>query len=318
MARPLRLDLPNCFYHVLNRGVERRTIFADDADCQTFIGLLGLMSERYDVRIWSYVLMRNHWHVLLKPSEPNLSRAMQWLGLSYAGAFNRRHQRSGPLFQGRFKNFIVEDGDYLRQLILYIHRNPLRAGMVERLADYPWSSYRCLAYGKGCHPWVERERVLSYFGGDAKVFREATKGYREEEENLFENLWSGVLLGSEKLMRRFREGLHGTSDQERPQTRSLLKSQALEDQAAQIAAGLGIDPGQLQEFRVPVRRRPRPMRDVLVYVLWRASHHSVESVAAYFGVRYTTIPLARQRGLDHLRRHRELKAKAQELVGHPI
>jgi len=98
-------------------------------------------------------------HLLVMPKESNLSKAMQWLGLTYSGYFNQRHQRSGPLFQGRFKSFIVEEGDYLKRLICYVHRNPVRAGIVERLADYHWSSYPCLGYRRRCLPWLQTDKA---------------------------------------------------------------------------------------------------------------------------------------------------------------
>jgi hypothetical protein len=100
--------------------------------------------------------------------------------------------------QGRFKSFLVEEESYLRQLVLYVHRNPLRAGMVERLSDYRWSSYLCLGYGRQCLPWLEREKVLRVFGSDQREFRSQVQSYSEEESHLLEDLRHGLLLDSEK------------------------------------------------------------------------------------------------------------------------
>ena len=99
------------------------------------------MSERFEVEVYAYVLMDNHYHLLLKTNKPNISNSMQWFGTTYTRRYNIRHKRSGHLFQGRFKNFLVENDEYLTLLSCYIHRNPLRAGIVRRLVDYPWSSY---------------------------------------------------------------------------------------------------------------------------------------------------------------------------------
>ena len=133
MARPWRIEYGGAYYHVLSRGNERRDIFFDDRDRRVFLSTLGETSDRFKVDIFAYVLMGNHYHVLLRTNLPNLSRAMQWLGLTYARRFNNRLRRSGHLFQGRFKAMVVESDAYMMELSCYIHRNPLRAKMVRRL-----------------------------------------------------------------------------------------------------------------------------------------------------------------------------------------
>ena len=165
MARQLRIIVPNTFYHVLNRGNERRDIFRDSREYEKCLELMGNLSERYGLKLWSYVLLPNHYHFLVKTSEANLSEAMKWFGTSYTSYFNTRHRRSGHLFQGRFKAFIVEEEDYLKELILYIHRNPIRAGFVRRLSQYKWSSYPCLGHRRACRPWLKRSDVLALFRG---------------------------------------------------------------------------------------------------------------------------------------------------------
>ena len=96
---------------------------------------MGEMSDRFDVDIFAYVLINNHYHILFRTNKPNLSKAMQWLGVTYTRRFNNRHARSGHLFQGRFKSLIVENDTYLVRLSCYIHRNPLRARIVKRLIE---------------------------------------------------------------------------------------------------------------------------------------------------------------------------------------
>jgi len=148
MARPLRIEQEGGFYHVLNRGNARHAIFADDADREAFLARLGRCAERFEIDVFAYVLMGNHYHLLLRTRRANLSPAMQWLGVSYSAGYNRRHDRCGHLFQGRFKSFLIQEEAYLYRLLLYLHRNPLRAGLVARLADYPWSSYPAVSMAK--------------------------------------------------------------------------------------------------------------------------------------------------------------------------
>ncbi|MEZ6156373.1 MAG: transposase [Candidatus Scalinduaceae bacterium] len=112
-----------------------------------FLDTLGKMSDRFDIEVYAYALMDNHYHLLLKTNKPNISKGMQWFGTTYTRQYNIKHKRNRHLFQGRFKSFLIENDEYL-MLSCYIHRNPLRAGIVRRLADYPWSSYSIYAYDK--------------------------------------------------------------------------------------------------------------------------------------------------------------------------
>src|SRR5258708_18366719 len=125
MAGTLRIDVPHGWYHVPNRGVERRQIFSGAEANLHFLELLGCLPSRFGVRIHAYVLMGNHYHLQLETPEANLSRAMQWLNLSYGAWFNRRRQRSGPLFQGRFKAILPDPDRASARIKPYVHLNPL-------------------------------------------------------------------------------------------------------------------------------------------------------------------------------------------------
>jgi putative transposase len=187
MSRQWRIEYEGALHHVLSRGNGRQEIFFDDADRTQFIGLMGETSERFDLDFYAYVLMGNHYHFLLKTKRANLSKSMQWFGATYTRRFNNRHKRGGHLFQGRFKNFLVENDNYLFRLSCYIHRNPLRAEIVTRLADYKWSSYASYAYGKRKHGWLNTDPILSQFGGSSKVkrekYRSKVQNYSGEEKN---------------------------------------------------------------------------------------------------------------------------------------
>src|SRR2546428_6366208 len=126
MARPLRIERPGGRYHVTARGNEQKAIYRDDRDRLHFLELLAESPERFGVRVHGYILMDNHFHLLLETREANLSRAMQWLNVSYSVWFNRRHRRSGHLFQGGFKAIIVEPETWGLGLSRYIHLNPVR------------------------------------------------------------------------------------------------------------------------------------------------------------------------------------------------
>src|SRR4030042_4360893 len=168
MTRPLRMDYPDSFYHILSRGNERKEIFRDEKDHIRFLDMVGKNVERFKLEVHSYVLMKNHFHLLIHTKAANLSRAIQWLGVSYSVWFNRRHQRSGHLFKGRFKSFLIENDRYFTAMCLYLHGNPLRAGLVESLSDYKWSSYRAYADKTHQPPWLPTEMGLGMHGGTSR------------------------------------------------------------------------------------------------------------------------------------------------------
>lgn len=309
MARPLRADLPDTYYHVLSRGNERRALFRDDADRRHFVDLLGRMAERFGLEVWAYVLMGNHYHLVVRTRAANLSRAMHWLGVAYSVWHNRRHGRAGHLFQGRFKSFIVAEEPYLEQLLLYTHRNPLRAGMVQRLADYPWSSYRGLAYGRGCPGWFDRARVLALFGGSAPRFRRAVQAYSEEASKLLEDLRHGFFLGSLEACERLLERARLRPNREQPQARVLARPASVDALVAAEADRLGISRAELEGLRRPIRGRERPVRDALIYLAWQRGCFSEAAIGAHFRVGYTTISNARKRGEEHLRTRKDGVAK---------
>ena len=142
MARPLRIEFDGAYYHILSRGNNKSSIFREEEDCRDFLDLLDQMNDRFSIDIYAYVLMGNHYHLLLQTRYGNLSKAMQWLGTSYTRRFDIRNRQSGHLFQGRFKSILVEDDSYFMNLSCYIHRNQIRAKMVKRLSDYKHSSYQ--------------------------------------------------------------------------------------------------------------------------------------------------------------------------------
>ena len=131
MSRAWRIEYKGALYHLLSRGNEQRDIFEDERDRSIFLDTIGEFSERFEIDVFAFVLMDNHYHLLVRTRQANLKKAMHWFGTTYTQRFNRRHFRSGHLFQGRYKSIIVQNDAYLLRLSCYIHRNPLRAGMAE-------------------------------------------------------------------------------------------------------------------------------------------------------------------------------------------
>lgn len=217
MPRKARVEFPGAVYHLLDRGDRQEAIFRDDADREQFLATLGEACERTGWRVHAFVLMTNHYHLLVETPEPNLVAGMRWFQTTYTIRFNRRHRVRGHLFQGRYKSVVVdpEERGYFATLSDYIHLNPVRARMVslqERLFDYRWSSYRFYAIKAERPPWFEPRRVLGEVGLEDTVVgrrryaeRMRERAVDELEDNLAhenETLRRGWCLGGASFRER--------------------------------------------------------------------------------------------------------------------
>ena len=241
MARPLRIEIAGGRYHVTSRGNERRPIFRDERDRCHFLELLEQWPPRFGVRLHAYVLMDNHYHLVLETPEANLSRAAQWLNLSYSAWFNRRHRHIRHLFQGRFKAIVLEGDAHVQQVARYVHLNPVRvmaldlgksrrkavaAGLaqtpraevirqrLEVLRKYRWSSYGAVAGYRAAPEWLWVKLLQGLCGGRNQLERlKAVRLYTEQavREGLTESPWegliSGLVLGSEDYARQLFGGV---------------------------------------------------------------------------------------------------------------
>lgn len=176
MARPLRIEFAGAVYHVTARGNERKPIYRCDADRHRFLATLADIVEQFRILLHAYVLMNNHYHLLIETLEANLSRAIRELNGTYAQSFNRSHRRVGHLLQGRYKAPLVQRDAYLLELSRYIHLNPVRAGMVPEAQDYVWSSARAYVGRCAVPDFLTVAEVLGHF--DARP-RRARRQYAE-------------------------------------------------------------------------------------------------------------------------------------------
>ena len=173
MARPLRIEYPGAYYHVTSRGNERKAIFRDDQDREKFLDLLERAVEEFHLWLHCYVLMSNHYHLLLETPKGGLNRALRYLNGVYTQTFNRRHNRVGHLFQGRYKAILVDKESYLLELSRYVHLNPWRLKKSQDPFAYRWSSLAAYVSRVAAPKWLTTTEVLSYFGSKGK------RGYKE-------------------------------------------------------------------------------------------------------------------------------------------
>lgn len=273
MTRSLRIEYPGAVYHVTAHGTGRQNIFLNDSDRTRFLDRLLMTVNRHNWLCHAYCLMSNHYHLLLETSDGNLSAGMKLLNSAYAQYFNHSHDRTGHLFQGRFKAIVVEKESYLLELCRYIVLNPVRSGIVESPDDYKWSSYRQTAglYQRENSP-LSTEWILSQFGFDRFT---AEREYAlfvndfDDDASPFEKTRGQLILGG----KRFVESLTG-SDQYRdlpevPRNQRFLNRPSLEYLFADVS-----DKGS---------------RNRAIYIAHIKHGYSQQEIAKHSGMHYSTI-----------------------------
>ena len=213
MARPLRLEFAHALYHVTSRGDRREDIYHDDADRQTWLAVLAQVCKRFNWTVHAYCLMSNHYHLLVETPDANLSAGMRQLNGVYTQLNNRAHGRVGHVFQGRFKAIVVDKDNYLLELARYVVLNPVRAGMVQEPAQWPWSSYHAMLSPASLPgpDWLATDKLLAYFAPDqqapGRIDRtQAQQRYIDHVRNgvglpsVWEGLTGQVYLGDEKFV----------------------------------------------------------------------------------------------------------------------
>ncbi len=197
MARPLRIQYPGALYHITNRGNERKSIFKDDIDRRESLKILSRSIETYGIVLHGFVLMKNHWHLLAHTPLGNLSEFMRHFNITYTSHYNRRHQRVGHLYQGRYKSFLVEADSYLSQVSRYIHLNPVRVANMKTvpaseqlhfLWNYKWSSLPGYINKSNRFNCVTYSTILEEYGGDTP------KGRQLYKKKIVDDLTAGLII----------------------------------------------------------------------------------------------------------------------------
>lgn len=227
MSRPLRIQFENAFYHVMNRGRRREDIFFDDGDRYIFLSILEETVKLFNLKIYAYVLMSNHYHLLVSTPDANLARVMRHINSVYTQKVNRKHKLEGSVFKGRYKSILIDSDVYFKECLRYIHRNPLSAGLVEDLNDYKWFSHRDYTSKKKRAAWLRVSEALSFF---ARYEKRALEMYREHVNDHvpidIQNRLSSVnwpsILGNEAFKEKIKKMILG-KDLSEVTSRSMVK-----------------------------------------------------------------------------------------------
>lgn len=304
MSRPLRIEYPGAFYHITSRGNERRNIFRDDKEREQFLSYFGTATDRYKAVIHVYCLMSNHYHLLLETPLGNLSQIMHHINGAYTTYFNKRHKRSGHLFQGRYKAIVVDKDEYAAELSRYIHLNPVRAGIVKNPDEYPWSSYRYYS-GKRKRPeWLVPDFILSYFGKDTS---EARKGYRKfvnevigkDYESPLKETVASLILGGEDFIHKITERyIKGRKvDRNVPSLRKLSGGPLIEDIT--------------KESETVFEGDTVIARKAILYLCHKYSRMTLKEIGAHFGIGESAVSQNSRRFTELLNKDGKLRRKVE-------
>ena len=317
MSRPLRIQYPDAWYHVMNRGRRGEKIFAKEEDYGSFIDLLNELDEVFNVKIAAYCLMSNHYHLLVQTPDANLSRSMRHLNGVYTQRYNKRHGCDGPLFRGRYKSIVVESDTYALELIRYIHRNPLEAGLVENLQKYEWSTHKIYLSNAKKWNWLHKDYILRQF---SKSKPESIRLYKqfvfkkapEEINKIFGRKNLPAVLGSKRFVDRIKDKFFDSNNfEEIPATKKLTPGSDKIKHA--VCKAYNIKEAELYVSRRGYFNEPR---NVALYLIRRLRNDTLKQVGEQFGIeKYSTVSSIVERVKSVMKVDKGLNRRVHDLSG---
>lgn len=279
MARPLRVEFCNACYHVMNRGLEHRSTFIQEADHARLLDLLDDIFTRWQVTIFAYCCMTTHYHLLLRTPLGNLSRIMRHLDGLYTQWFNRAHGRDGPLFRGRYRAVLIDADTHLLQVVRYIHLNPVEAGIARDPGAYSWSSHHLYRQGEAPR-WLARDEILARFSDLREFERFTGEGNEESLTAFYHRSRYSPFLGNRSFtaeaLRKARLSAEHPRAQRTPQFSTIA------DVTDFVCRRMDTRPDILAAHR---RGRRNLARDLAVYIASRIAGFSHPAICHHFRLR---------------------------------
>jgi len=299
----------------MNRGRKSESIFQRREDYLCFIDLLIETAEMWNLRVGAYCLMSSHYHLLIQTPNANLSRCMRHLGGVYTQRFNRTHLIDGQLFRGRYKAILIEEESYLLELVRYIHRNPLEAGVVDRLDKYQWSSHKGYLSSAKKWDWLYKDFVLSLF---SNVKADSLKGYKafiskETPEQIYQVLGRRNLpsvLGTEGFIEHIKgEFFEKKRHREIPESKFLAPdANRIKEEVCKV---FDVARSELYESRRGHSNQPR---NVAMYLLRTLRGDTLEEIRREFNMnRYSSVSSVVQRMSANISEDRQLRKRVEKL-----
>ena len=288
MPRPLRIEYENAYYHVMNRGAGRR-IFYGEEYYQAFLATLEEAHARFGLEVLAYCLMGNHYHLLVKTPLANLGRAMRHINGVYTQRHNRLRKIDGALFRGRYKAICVEEDSYQLQLSRYIHRNPLVAKMVERLEDYPWSSYPYYISATTKPAWLYTSEIFAQLGAKSKMrqkYRHFVELGNDDELKQFYNKGNQLpYLGSDSFrdwIYQQREAMLDDVDISKKDLSALRPS--IDEIVERVADKFKVDQGDILAGG-RLTAKANMARKAAMYLCQQRGDYKLKAIATAFGLK---------------------------------
>jgi REP element-mobilizing transposase RayT len=273
MSRPLRIEFSGALYHVTSRGNAQQDIYLNDTDRRIFIDYLKNTCDRHQWLCYGFCLMTNHYHLLVETIIPSLSKGMKYLNGSYTQAFNKRHQRIGHLYQGRYKAILVEKDAHLLELSRYIALNPVRSGIVRTAKDWHWSSYRAIAGLSKSPEFLSHDCILSRFSKNRGRAQQAYRDFVSEgrgQSSPWDKLTNQIYLGSDKFV---------------DDVQSRMKPKQSLCDIPKIQKQRPVKPLEYYHHKYSTR-------NLAMAEAYRSGHYTLKAVGDYFGVSYATVSRA--------------------------
>lgn len=317
MSRPLRIEYPGAWYHIMNRGRRNEEIFFTDADREEFLKVMKEAGELWNLKISAYCLMPNHYHLLVHTPEGNLSRCMRHINGVYTQRFNRQNKKEGQLFRGRYKAVLVDKDNYLLEVLRYIHRNPLKAGLVKTLEEFSWSSHKAYLSKANKWSWLQREVLLTQLTPVISRQKSAylefvSLGESEEIEKFYSLKKLSSMLGSSSFKEYVKEKFVSNINRvEIPESKALAP-----DVDKVISIVCEHYKVTKQEMLYSRRGAENIARDIAIYLVRRLCCKTLPNVGSEFGINnYSTVSSVVQRVKKRIERDRTLQKELRIIEG---
>lgn len=284
MSRPLRIEFPGAWYHVMNRGAARKKIFKTNEQREYFLSLLSDTYSRFNAQWHAYCLMDNHYHLMLQTPEGNLQRIMRHINGVYTQYFNRSEKQDGSIFRGRYKSILVDADTYWLNLSRYIHNNPLEAKIVKSLASYPWSSYPAYIGKIEAHTWLNTKYILKAIGQRKLHARYQTFVEGRDKnplDDFYEKTYLEPILGDIDFKTRVSAGLGDSIDV--PDIKKIKPRPELKDIIKAVAEYYIIDESVIWESKRG-NAVVSPARLMSMYLCQQVANMKLKTIAEVFGL----------------------------------
>ena len=312
----MRIEYADACYHVMNLGRHRVAVFADKEDYTGFISILQETIDIFNLQVSAFCLMPNHYHLLVRTPDANLSRCMRHIDGVYTQRYNRRHRCDGQLFRGRYKSILVEEKSYLLELVRYLHRNPVKAGLAENLERYPWCSHKGYISTARKWDWLHKKYVLQRF---SRIKSEQLLRYRafvakeagDELESIIEGKKLPSILGSEKFIRKIKDTFFSDKvDEEVPESRTLAPE--VNDIILLVCSFYKMNLYELLSSQRGVFNEPR---NVAIYLTRKLRQDTLPQIGEHFSIhKYKTVSSILCKMNKLLKHDKNLKRKMDALI----